>query len=438
MAEHQGIKQKIHAFSSTYMHAALIIFSLKWLLLAGLIGVVTGSVSALFLTSLEWATQTRLEHAWLLFLLPFGGGFMSLIYTRYGLASGKGNNLILESIQEGKSRIPLRMGPLVLVGTILTHLFGGSAGREGTAVQMGGSFASWIGQVFKLDSADTKIILMCGMASGFGSVFGTPLAGTLFGLEVLVIGFMRYEALLPCFIASLIGHLTTLAWGVHHVQYSIGTIPEFSIFLLVKVMVASIAFGLTAMLFSQFTHLMKRTYTSWFKNAMVRGFVGGLVIILLVYLFGTRDYLGLSLPLLQEAFAGQSQDTAFLLKILFTSLTLGAGFLGGEVTPLFVIGGTLGSTLGLWLHEPVGLFAALGLIAVFSGAANIPVTSFVLGIELFGSSAAVYMLPACILGYLFSGHTGIYTSQQVGASKSKLWKIHENDTIAQIKHQKHR
>ncbi|MNM97666.1 putative voltage-gated ClC-type chloride channel ClcB [compost metagenome] len=274
---------------------------------------------------------------------------------------------------------------------------------------------------------------MCGISGGFGSVFGTPLAGTVFALEVLVIGMLRYEALLPCFIASVVGNVVTTAWGIHHVHFHIGEVPDLSFVTILKVLAASIAFGLTALLFSSLTHYFKVIYTKLIAHPAVRSFVGGVVIILLVFIFGTRDYLGLGIPLIERAFSGGVPDFAFLCKILFTALTLGAGFLGGEVTPLFVIGATLGSSLGIWLHEPVGFFAALGFIAVFSGAANTPIACFIMGIELFGSQAAVYMLMACVIGYLFSGHTGIYTSQQLGASKSKLFLITGGETLANLK-----
>lgn len=433
-----NIRDRIHGFSSKHIQAALLIFLIKWICIAGAVGVLSGSASALFLVGLEWATDQRVDYPWLLFLLPLGGALMSYLYYKIGKNSGKGNNLILETIQQGKERIPLRMAPLVLGGTILTHLFGGSAGREGTAIQMGGSLAARLGSMLRLDAADTRIILMCGISGGFGSVFGTPLAGTIFALEVLVIGMLRYEALLPCFIAGVVGNLVTDAWGVHHVHFNIGLVPGFSIWTLTKVLAASVAFGLTALLFSSLTHMLKSVYAKWISHPALRSFAGGLVIIALVYILGTRDYLGLGIPLISEAFAGNVPDFAFLAKILFTALTLGAGFLGGEVTPLFVIGATLGSTLGIWMNEPVGFFAALGFIAVFSGAANTPLACFVMGIELFGSEAAIYMLMACIVGYLFSGHTGIYTSQQVGASKSKLFVLKGGERLADLKSSKNR
>lgn len=433
MGKEQSFKGRMDQIVGKYIHVALLIFLLKWIVLGGLVGILAGSASALFLTSLEWATSSRMNHPWLLYLLPLGGILMSYMYTRFGANSGKGNNLLIETIQGGEERVPLRMAPLVLGGTILTHWFGGSAGREGTAVQMGGSLAAWVGRVLKLDKVDTRIILMCGISSGFGSVFGTPLAGTVFALEVVMIGLLRYEALLPCFIASLVGDQVTLAWGVHHTHFQVGTVPPFSILLLAKIVIAGIVFGLVALLFSELLRLIKKLYAGWFSSPLLRTFVGGLAIIGMVFLFQSRDYLGLGIPLIQDAFSGDAGTLSFLWKLLFTVLTLGSGFLGGEVTPLFVIGSTLGASLSGLLHEPAAFLAALGFVAVFAGAANTPLACFIMGIELFGADAAVYLFIVCTIAYLFSAHTGIYTSQRLGASKSKLWLIREGETLAGIR-----
>ncbi|WP_224726206.1 voltage-gated chloride channel family protein [Paenibacillus vietnamensis] len=394
----------------------LLKFSSKWLLIAGVTGILAGSASALFLAGLEWVTAARVAHPWLLWLLPAGGALVSFIYLKAGKEAGRGNNLIIEQIHNGGGAIPLRMAPFVLSGTLVTHLLGGSAGREGTAVQMGGSLAEAAGKAFRLAAPDRKIILMCGISAGFGSVFGTPLAGTLFGLEVLAIGLLSYEALLPCFIASYTGHLVTTAWGIRHIHYSMEQIPPLSVSLLVKLILASILFGLAAMLFVQLTRRLKAWFGRWLVSPPLRSAAGGVIIIALVYLLGTRDYLGLSLPLLQHSFQEAASPLDFLLKTIFTSITLGAGFQGGEVTPLFVIGAALGSALGGLLSVSVPLLAAVGLVAVFGGAAKTPIACFVMGIELFGADGAVYLFLGCIVSFLFSGRAGIYESQKRGAA----------------------
>lgn len=405
---------------------------LKWVVLGSIIGILSGSASAIFLKSLDFVTGQRLSHPWLLFLLPFGGACVSYLYMKYGGNAGKGNNLILESIQGGKERVPLRMTPLVLFGSLVTHLFGGSAGREGTAVQMGGSLAEWFGKMIKISAEDRRILIMCGISGGFGSIFGTPLAGTVFGLEVVAFGMMSYQALIPCFVASIVGDLVaSRLWSVHHIHYSAGMIPELSFVVLMKVVIAAILFGLAARLFSELTHFLKKWFTKMFSNPVIKSAVGGFIIIGLVYITGTRDYLGLGIPLAVDSFQGGVSPFAFLWKLLFTALTLGTGYQGGEVTPLFVIGATLGHTLGNLLAISAPFLAALGFISVFSGAANTPIACFIMGIELFGSEGAVYIFIACIVSYMFSGHSGIYTSQQIGSAKSRLYNIPEGTTLAE-------
>lgn len=415
-------------------YASLFGYFIKWIVLGSIVGVMTGSASAFFLYSLDYVTNLRLETPWLLFFLPLGGAAVSFLYYKFGKSSAKGNNLIIEQIHGGAESVPLRMAPLVLVGTLITHLFGGSAGREGTAVQIGGSLSEWLGKLLRVNRLDRKILLICGISGGFGSIFGTPLAGTLFGLEVLAIGLISHQALLPAFLASLVGNITaTSLWGISHLHDPIGEIPALSFMVVLKVMVVSILFGLTSRLFSELTHSLKRWYSYLFHNPMVKSAAGGVIIIGLVYLLGTRDYLGLGIPLIEESFAGEASPFAFLGKILFTSLTLGAGFQGGEVTPLFAIGATLGNALSGWIGLYAPFLAALGFIAVFCGATNTPIACFIMGIELFGGEGAVYMFMACVISYLFSGHSGIYTSQQIGTSKHPLLSFPQGTTLAEAK-----
>ncbi|WP_420799330.1 voltage-gated chloride channel family protein [Ktedonospora formicarum] len=429
----EKVRRLVSSYAQKWIHLALLGAFIKWVFYGSLIGLLAGTASALFLTALEWATQQQTQYSWLLLFLPLGGALTGFCYQNYGKNSSKGNNLILEQISEGQESIPFRMAPFVLFSTVLTHLFGGSAGREGTAVQMGGSFAELIGKIFRVDAFDRKLLLMCGISSGFGSVFGTPLAGTIFGMEVVAIGVVEYQALLPCFVASVVGNLVTLAWGIHHVHYAMGPVPAISAPVLLEVVLASIIFGLTSILFSELTHWLKKLYTTLFPNVVIKSFVGGVLLVLLTYGIGTRDYSGLSIPLLQRAFVEPVAPWAFFLKTVFTSLTLGAGYQGGEVTPLFVIGGTLGNALAGPLHLPLTFLASLGLVAVFCGATNTPIACFVLGIEMFGSQGSVYLFLACVISYLFSAHTGIYQSQRIGISKSRFYIIPRAATLASLR-----
>ncbi|WP_219837461.1 chloride channel protein [Paenibacillus sp. R14(2021)] len=399
----------------------------KWVVYSLIVGGMTGTASAVFLAGLEWTTDQREKTPLLLWLLPFAGALVSFIYVKYGANSGKGNNLIVEQIRNNDThagtleRVPLRMAPLVLLGTWMTHLFGGSAGREGTAVQMGGSLAGAFGRWVKAAGAERRILLLCGISGGFGSVFGTPVAGAVFALEVVTMGrLVAPRMIIPCLIAGFAGDYVTRAWGIKHLHYAIADIPSFSLLVLVKVIAASILFGLMSILFTFSISFLKRKLSRAVSNASLRSLIGGFVIIALVYAIGSRDYLGLSLPLLVQSFHEPLSAAAFAWKTMFTVVTLGTGFMGGEVTPLFVIGAALGNALSPLLDLGVSFLAALGLIGVFSGAANAPLACFVLGIELFGVHGIGYMFAASIVSYMFSGHMGIYSSQLIGVDKPRF------------------
>lgn len=390
-----------------------------------------GSLCALFLWSLDLATRARFVHPWLLFGLPVAGFLVGLVYHWKGRSAEAGNNLIVDQIHEPGGGVPLRMAPLILVSTVVTHLFGGSAGREGTAVQLGGSLASAFAKLFRLDAARLRILLMAGIAAGFGAVFGTPVAGAVFALEVLTVGRVNYEALIPCLIAALIGDWTCHAWGIEHTLYAVhfqapGGRYGLDPVLLAKVAVAGVAFGLVSLLFSEAQHRLSATLKRLVPYGPLRSFLGGLAIIGMVYLFQTRGYLGLGVwspnpadPTILGFFAADRIDSwSWLLKIVFTVVTLSAGFKGGEVTPLFFIGAALGNALSAPLGGPTDLFAALGFVAVFAGAANTPLACTLMGIELFGGEHTAYIAVACFTAYLCSGHSGIYLSQRLGVPKT--------------------
>lgn len=395
------------------------------------VGLLSGSASALFLWALARVTELRWDHGWLLFLLPLAGAVVGGVYQWIGQPAQGGTNLIIDQIHTPGGGVPARMAPLILASTVVTHLFGGSAGREGTAVQMGGSLASAYGRLWRCSPANLRILLLAGVAAGFGSVFGTPLAGAVFALEVLVVGRMQYDALIPVAVAALVGDATCTAWGIHHTAYHISLGAGDSLnavvsgLLLAKVVVAAVLFGLASQLFAELTHGLQHALEAWLPSAALRAAAGGAVVIGLVYLAGTRDYLGLGVTspdphavTIVSAFSpGGATPWSWFWKVIFTAVTLAAGFKGGEVTPLFFIGATLGNALGVLTGAPVDLLAGVGFIAVFAGATNTPLACTLMGIELFGSHYAVYFGVACFVAYSCSGHTGIYLSQRLGIAK---------------------
>jgi len=424
-ARRRAVWQRIYQFIDGLFHINgndFIAFgktSAKWTLLGGSVGALAGIASAIFLISLSWATEVRIANIQIIFLLPFMGFLVAWVYARFGGTAVLGNNLVIDEVNRNRSKIPLRMAPLVLLGTVITHLFGGSAGREGTAIQMGASLADGLRRLLHLGPADRRLMIMAGISGGFGSVFGVPVAGFAFGMEVQSVGRMRYEGIIPCMAAAYVGDLVTRGLGAPHSHYPALINRAIEPTLLLRVVIAGILFGLTSLFFIELTHGIKylmRRITPWTPLYPV---FGGFAVLGLTYLVGTTDYLGLSLPLIHDSLDGTGVvAAAFLLKLIFTAVTLGSGYLGGEVTPLFVVGSTLGYTLGGLLGVDPVLMASIGMVAVFAGASNTPLACAIMGIELFGGGSALYLFLGCVAAYLASGHRGIYTTQPISTPKS--------------------
>jgi len=420
---------KLFARFSRFYYLA---FTLKWLGISLLVGSVVGSASALFLYLLEEATQWREGHTWIIAALPLGGVLIAAGYHYWGQEVVTGNNQLLEEVENPRKIIPLKMAPLVLAGTLLTHLFGGSAGREGTAVQMGGALADQFTRLLRLKKRDRSLLIVCGISAGFASVFGTPLAGAVFAIEVLVIGRLRYDAVIPSLLAALVGDYVCELYPIHHTVYGIGPVPALDVLNFGWALAAGIAFGLASWLFSAAMHRASGLFAFYISHPLLRPVVGGSLVAAFVFLSGTTAYIGLGIPLLVESFSTQQAFGVFLLKIVLTVVTLASGFKGGEVTPLFFIGATLGSALSGFLPLPVGLLAGMGLAAVFAGAANTPLACTLLGLELFGMEAAPYLAIACFVAYVFSGHTGIYRSQVIGRAKHPFYRRQQNRRLKDL------
>ncbi len=390
----------------------------KWVALATVVAALAGSASVLFLFALDWATQTREANRWLIWCLPVAGFCVGWLYLKFGQHVEAGNNLLIDEIHDPQKVVPLRMAPFVLGGTVISHLFGASVGREGTAVQMGGALADQLTHFFKLNHVDRRMVLMAGISAGFASVFGTPLAGAVFALEVLAIGRMRLDALLPCVIAAVVADQVGLLWGVQHTQYEVGLVPQITAWLLAAMVVAGAVFGLAGKVFADGTHALSAVMKKHIAYAPLRPLLGGGVIAAVV-MWGSFDrYIGLGIPVMVEAFAHPLAPTDFVGKMVFTIASLGSGFKGGEVTPLFYIGATLGNALAPLLDVPFALLAAVGFVAVFAGAANTPIASTLMAMELFGAEIGVFAALACVMSYVCSGHSGIYRAQRVAHRKT--------------------
>jgi len=377
-----------------------------------------GAASALFLWLLAEVTDYRGGHEMIIYFLPLAGLVIGVLYARFGEPIKAGNNLVIDTIHDEGPEIPLRMLPMVLAGTVLTHLFGGSAGREGTAVQMGASLADAMAHRLRVSGESRRLMLAAGVAGGFGSVFGTPIAGAIFGLEFIVLGRIEYHALVPALVAAVLGDMTTRALGIVHTPYPVVAHLDLTPSVLLRWVVFAAAVAVVTTAFIELTHWLKKTLEARVPRLPFRMCIGGVTVIVMWQLIGTSDYLGLGVPTIVRSFSDPDLAVyAFAAKLVFTAVTLGAGFLGGEVTPLFFIGAALGSVLARLMGLPIDLGAGVGLAAVFAVASNAPLALSVMAVELLGASVLPHVVIVCALAYVMAGPRGICPSQRLQRAK---------------------
>ena len=407
----EKVKERITHYS-LYVTALL-----KWLAVGALVGGVGGFVGALFHLGVDCATNVRLAHPWILYLLPLGGVVIALLYRLCRL-EGAGTNAVIESVHFGK-KIPTLLVPLIFVSTVITHLCGGSAGREGAALQIGGGIGYRVGRLLKLDDKDMRLVTLCGMSAVFAALFGTPLTATIFALEVISVGILHYSGLIPCLVASVTAYGVSLLFGIAPMRYSVALAPlEFG--LLLRVCVLAVVCALVSIVFCVAMHKTEQFAAKTVKNIYLRAFLGGVIVIVLTLIVGDESYNGIGTDIIASALGeGKAPAWGFLWKIAFTAVTIGFGFKGGEIVPTMFIGAVLGCTVGPLLGIPAQFASAIALVAVFCGAVNCPIASIILSVELFGSGELLYFALACGISYMLSGYFGLYSSQKIMYSKTR-------------------
>lgn len=388
----------------------------KWVAFSILVGILTGLIGSAFSIALYNITQFRLAHSWMIFFLPLCGIGVVLTYRLFGIQRDEGTNLVISAIQSTKE-VPGSMAPIIFITTLLTHLGGGSAGREGAALQMGGSIGSTVGKLFRFDSKNKKILIMCGMAGVFSALFGTPMSATIFSMELISVGVMYYAALLPSAISSLIAYQIAKYLGVKHELFILSNIPNFTWKTALIIILLTFLAALVGILFCSSLKLSSHLFRTYIPTPYLRVLLSAGIIILLTQIIGNQDYNGTGIHIIQRAMEGKVVLPAFFLKILFTAITIGAGFKGGEIVPSLFIGSTFGCAFGTVIGFDPVLSAAVGLIAVFCGVTNCPITSLLIGFEMFGFAAVPYFLISVAFSYVFSGYSGLYKSQKILYSK---------------------
>ena len=392
----------------------------KWCLCAVLIGMVVGCVGTLFHYLIKLSAETfAVSNLRMVWLLPFVGVLIVAAYKYCGMDNDKGTNMILVSVRS-EEKPPIFTAPLIFLSTVLTHLAGGSAGREGAAIQMGGGIGYQIGRLLRLDEKDQKLIIMCGMSAAFSALFGTPVTAAIFSMEVISVGAMYYSALVPSVISALVGYCIAVRFGVEKTFFKLNMVPQITIVGVVRITILAVLCGLLSIVFCVVMHGTGKLLKKAYPNKFVKILVCSGILINLTYLVGTSDYNGAGMGLIHAAVLdGETLPQAFALKLLFTAITLGAGFRGGEIVPSFVVGATFGCLVAPLLGISGTFAAAVGMIAVFCGVTNCPITSIILSVEMFGPQGLIFFAVAVATSYMLSGYYGLYRGQKILYSKDK-------------------
>ena len=389
---------------------------IKWLIASSVVGLIGGVLGSIFHISIDLVTEFRTEHTWVILLLPIGGILIAAIYALFKSKGAIDTNRVIESARD-EQNVPLVMAPLIFISTCITHLLGGSAGREGAALQLGGSIGYNLGKIFKFNKKDMHIVVMSGMSAVFAALFGTPLTAAFFALEVTSVGVIHYAGLVPCIVSSIVAYKIAGGFGLSPVRFDNVFIEAISVSVMIKVIILAILCAIVSILFCMAIHKCEHIMESTVKSRYVRAFAGGVLIVGLSYALGTFDYNGAGMDIITRAIGGEARYEAFLLKILFTAITISAGLKGGEIVPAFFIGSTFGCVAGSLLGLDAGFSAAIGFVALFCGVVNCPIASTILALEVFGAEPILIMATVCGVSFMMSGYFGLYKSQKIVYSK---------------------
>lgn len=391
----------------------------RWSLIAVLVGVAAGAFSTAFGHCINIVSEYRSENSWILYLLPLAGVIIVYLYKVCDYEKNKGTDQVFLTVHAEKKDIPFKMAPLIFVSTVITHLCGGSAGREGAALQMGGSIGSTIGRILHLDEKDRIVLVMCGMSAAFSALFGTPMAATIFAMEVESVGIMYYAALVPCALSAIIASKFAVNMGINPESFLIEAVPDLTISSTLKVILLAIICAYISAFFCAMLHTVHKYLRAYFRNPYIRIVAAALVIIAVTKILNTTDYMGAGISVIERAVEGEVKPEAFLVKMILTAITLGAGFKGGEIVPSFYIGATAGCFLGYVLGLSPSFAAAVGMTAVFCGVTNCPISSILIAFELFGYSGNCFYLITAAIAYLLSGYYSLYSGQKIVYSKAR-------------------